>query len=71
MTTQRDIDSVAQVMLKEYGSDAVKRCQAKIEVYKEKVSKLPRDFKELNEREADNIMLEFYNSVYLKLKTEP
>ena len=71
MTTQKDINSVAKIMLKEYGADAAKRCQAKIEVYKEKVSRLPRNFKELNERESNNIMLEFFNSVYLKLKTEP
>lgn len=65
MTTQRDVKSIASVMIKEYGLDAPIRCKAKIDAYEERLAN-PSSF---NQTESDKFMLEFYNSVYLVLKS--
>lgn len=62
-----DVDSIAEIMTNVYGEHAVKRCEAKIEVYKQRVATVPKNQKTLLQRGADAIMLEFFNSVYLKL----
>jgi len=67
MTTQKQIADTARVMIKVYGKNkALAKCSAHIHKYEEKVEELPLA-EHLNQRFADQIMLEFYKDVYLHL----
>jgi len=70
MTTSKQVQEIADIMVKSYGKEkAILRCQAKIEIYKERVKNLPKNMIALNGQFSDQLMLEFFKNVSLRLQT--